>query len=75
MDTRELRRCRRRVQLVFQDPATALNPLFTLEEIVTEPLFIAGLPRKQRREQALAVMEQVGLPARWSARRWVPMCG
>jgi ABC-type glutathione transport system ATPase component len=69
VDARELRRCRRKVQLVFQDPATALNPLFTLEEIVTEPLLIAGLPRKQRREQALAVMEQVGLPARWSARR------
>ena len=69
MDARELRRCRRKVQLVFQDPATALNPLLTLEEIVTEPLLLAGLPRKQRREQALAVMEQVGLQAGWSARR------
>ncbi len=61
---------RRQVQLIFQDPASALNPRFTAAEIVAEPLRVQRLAgRAQRRRRALAAMEQVGLLARWADRR------
>ena len=67
---RERRAARRQIQLIFQDPASALNPRFTAAEIVAEPLVIqkAGTTGERRR-QALAAMERVGLLARWSGRR------
>lgn len=62
----ELLPIRRKVQLVFQDPASALNPRFTAGEIVAEPLLIQRIGTKaQQRERALGLMEQVGLPAKW----------
>jgi peptide/nickel transport system ATP-binding protein len=66
----ELRRLRPLSQLIFQDPATALNPRFTAEEIVAEPLRVAGeasAPERGRRAREL--MEQVGLSPDWAGRR------
>jgi ABC-type glutathione transport system ATPase component len=55
---------RRRIQMVFQDPASALNPALTAGEIIAEPLVIQREGTKlQRRERALHLMEQVGLDA------------
>ncbi|MBI3664384.1 MAG: ABC transporter ATP-binding protein [Acidobacteria bacterium] len=66
----ELRAARREIQLIFQDPAAALNPRLTAEEIVAEPLLIAGaLPKQERRERVLDLMEQVGLPGDAADRR------
>lgn len=60
----ELRIVRRHIQLVFQHSATALNPRFSAVEIVAEPLRIqAKMPKRQYFEYALAMMEQVGIPA------------
>lgn len=54
---------RRQIQMIFQDPTSALNPRLTAGEIIAEPLLIQGQGTKaQRREQALNVMQQVGLP-------------
>lgn len=54
---------RRRIQVVFQDPASALNPSMTAQEIIEEPLVIQKIGiRSERRELALKLMEQVGLP-------------
>jgi ABC-type glutathione transport system ATPase component len=62
----ELFPIRRKVQLVFQDPASALNPRFTAGEIVAEPLLIQRIGTKtQQRERALGLMEQLGLPPKW----------
>ncbi|HKD78712.1 MAG TPA: ATP-binding cassette domain-containing protein [Candidatus Angelobacter sp.] len=41
---RELRRLRRDLQIIFQDPFASLNPRMRVEEIVTEPLLIHGVP-------------------------------
>lgn len=61
---------RRKIQLIFQDPATALNPRFSAAEIVGEPLRIQErLKARERRSRALEAMGQVGLLARWADRR------
>lgn len=62
----ELFPIRRKAQLVFQDPASALNPRFTAGQIVAEPLLIQRIGTKaQQRERALGLMDQVGLPPKW----------
>ena len=67
---RRLMPLRRQIQLIFQDPANALNPRFTAAEIVAEPLRIQNLMKSEdRRRRALRTMEQVGLLARWADRR------
>jgi ABC-type oligopeptide transport system ATPase subunit len=58
----ELRPFRRRMQVVFQDSYSALDPMFTLWKIVAEPLHIhrIGTPREQR-ARALDWLGRVGL--------------
>jgi len=60
----DLRRARRRLQMVFQDPYASLNPRFTAEEIVAEPLinYRAGT-RSERRDKVAALFRSVGLNA------------
>jgi oligopeptide/dipeptide ABC transporter ATP-binding protein len=56
---RELRRARRRMQMVFQDPYSSLDPRFTVEDIVREPFAVQGeTPPPGRIAELLA---QVGL--------------
>lgn len=43
MNGKELRKLRRRMQIIFQDPYASLNPRMTVEEILGEPLEIHGL--------------------------------
>lgn len=59
------RRARRRVQIVFQDPAAALNPRHSIGRIVAEPLVVNGLAggRAARRQRVEALLTAVGLPA------------
>ena len=61
-----LRRARRDIQMVFQDPYASLDPRMTVERIVCEPLTALEQPRPGRSEQRLRaqqVLEQVGLRA------------
>ena len=73
---RELFPLRRKVQMVFQDPTSALNPRMTASEIIAEPLVIhrVGTAAGQR-ETALQLMEQVGLPATWAEKRPLEFSG
>ena len=60
----ELRRLRRDMQIIFQDPFGSLDPRMTVEQIVCEPLAIHGNEsRKSRRERAAEAMRAVGLDA------------
>ena len=58
-----LRRLRRRMQMIFQDPYGSLNPRLRIGNAVAEPL-LAHLPeltRAQRQEKVLALLTRVGL--------------
>ncbi len=65
--TLDRRAVARRVQPVFQDPYSSLNPRRTVAAIVAFPLEVHGIGSKaQRRVQALEMLERVGLPARYA---------
>jgi ABC-type glutathione transport system ATPase component len=66
----------REIQLIFQDPTSALNPRLTAEEIIAEPLAIQRIGTKQsRRVRSLELMEQVGLPGRSGHKRPLEFSG
>ena len=59
---RPLRRARRRIQMVFQDPLACLNPLMPVGEAIADPLLIHGLASKpQARAKARELLAAVGL--------------
>jgi ABC-type glutathione transport system ATPase component len=59
---RELREIRPLVQLVFQDPALALNPRFTVLDVLVEPWLIQGrMGWRERTDCAAALLDRVGL--------------
>ncbi len=60
-----LRRVRRRIQMIFQDPFASLNPRMTVERIIAEPMQIHGIGanRAERRDRVRALLDEVGLPA------------
>jgi len=64
-----LREIRRRMQMVFQDPAAALNPRHTVEELIAEPLRVEGrLNRAEIATRVAELKELVGLPAQMRSR-------
>ena len=57
-----LRKLRRQMQIIFQDPFSSLNPRMKISSILAEPLAIHGLvPAKDRREKVLELLKTVGL--------------
>ena len=51
------------ISMIFQDPMTSLNPLFTIEEQVCNPLIRhKKLSKKEARKRAVEVLDQVGIP-------------
>jgi peptide/nickel transport system ATP-binding protein len=62
MQGEALRKMRRRVQLIFQDPIASLNPRRRIGDIIAEPLLIAGVKDPKRRGQLVhEVLSAVGL--------------
>ncbi|PTX59062.1 peptide/nickel transport system ATP-binding protein/oligopeptide transport system ATP-binding protein [Melghirimyces profundicolus] len=60
----EMRRMRRELQMVFQDPFASLNPRKTAGEIIEEPLQVHGIgSAKERKEQVKELLRVVGLDA------------
>lgn len=61
---------RRRVQMVFQHPKQSLNPRFTVEQTLDEPLrFLLQLPSPQRSARIDDLLDQVGLDQSFRDRR------
>lgn len=60
-----LRRLRRQFQIIFQDPASSMNPRMLVEDIVAEGMLAQGLGgnRSARRGRIEELLDQVGLPA------------
>ncbi|MDL2402849.1 ABC transporter ATP-binding protein [Rhizobium mayense] len=64
LDALNLRRMRRSIQMIFQDPFASLNPRMTIGAAVAEPFIEHGLgTRAQAREKAADLLERVGLMA------------
>ena len=66
MSPREFHEYKRRIQIIFQNPYASLNPRFTVEQILTEPMMLHGIGRVhlERARMAQALLDRVGLPAR-----------
>ncbi|MDY6765190.1 MAG: oligopeptide/dipeptide ABC transporter ATP-binding protein [Halobacteria archaeon] len=65
MDNNEIKKFRRRAQIVFQDPFSSLDPRMTIGDIIREPLVVHGIgSKKDRREKAKELLERVGLSAK-----------
>ena len=65
----ELRRLRRDMQIIFQDPYSSLNPRMTVGQIVEEPLIVHQITdRRARRARAAELLGLVGLEASHSSR-------
>ncbi|MEK9777080.1 MAG: dipeptide ABC transporter ATP-binding protein, partial [Quisquiliibacterium sp.] len=63
LSNKAMRPLRRRMQVVFQDPYNSLSPRMTVEQIVAEGLALhrPALSAQERREQIVAMLEEVGL--------------
>jgi oligopeptide/dipeptide ABC transporter ATP-binding protein len=64
LDKPALRPLRRRMQMIFQDPFSSLNPRLKVRDIIEEAFVIHAIGTKRdRRERVAKLMDQVGLPA------------
>jgi peptide/nickel transport system ATP-binding protein len=62
LDKRQLKRLRRNIQMIFQDPYSSLNPRMTLLQIVGEPLLVNGVAQgKELTKQVAELLDVVGL--------------
>ena len=62
LDKKDMRKLRRNVQIIFQDPVSSLNPRMNILEIVGEPLLVNGIARGREMEELVKkVILQVGL--------------
>jgi peptide/nickel transport system ATP-binding protein len=68
--TAQLRPVRQRMQIVFQDPYSALNPRMTVGDFVAEPLLIHGVypDAAERRDHVADLFRQVGLDPTFATR-------
>ena len=69
LPNKEMRRLRREMQIIFQDPYASLNPRMTIRAIVSEPLKIHGIGGKiDQRERVADLLQRVGLDPKYADR-------
>jgi oligopeptide/dipeptide ABC transporter ATP-binding protein len=62
LSQRNLKKFRKKIQIIFQDPYASLNPRMTIGQILEEPLMVHGLGnRQERKNQVVQLLEKVGL--------------
>lgn len=65
----EMRRFRREMQIIFQDPYSSLDPRLSILSIVSEPLKIHGISNKsERRERVADLLTKVGMDPAYMSR-------
>jgi len=70
LSSKEMRKMRRDIQMVFQDPYASLNPRHTVGKILEEPLIVHGIGKsKERKERVQEYLEIVGLSS-YHAKRY-----
>lgn len=61
-DRQTMKKLRQRVQLIFQDPYSSLNPRMTVLDIIAEPLEVHGIAKGQKKRERIGeLLETVGL--------------
>jgi len=69
LNSKEMNGLRPKMQIIFQDPYSSLNPRFTVERIIGEAMLIHSLVDKNGlREKVDAVMEKVGMSPKYKTR-------
>ncbi len=69
LPARAMTRLRRRMQIIFQDPASSLDPRMTIGHIVAEPLKVHfSMRRRQRRQRVNELLRRVGLAEEYANR-------
>ena len=69
LDSGDMRRMRKHMQIVFQDPYASLNPRMTVGTIIAEPLVIHGVKSKQERTDRVGeLLRKVGLDPKYGSR-------
>lgn len=69
LKSEEMRKLRKDMQIVFQDPYASLNPRHTVEKIISEPMIVHGIGnKKERREKVEYLLEKVGLSSYHASR-------
>jgi len=62
LGSEDMRKMRRDIQIIFQDPYASLNPRHTVEKIIGEPLLVYGMKSsKERKARVKELLEVVGL--------------
>ena len=65
---KDMKKLKRNMQYIFQDPYASLNPIMTIGEIVEEPLKIHGLERGHEKDLVLKIFKDVGLDPKFYRR-------
>lgn len=69
LSSKKLKPLRRHMQMIFQHPASSLNPSMTIEEILWEPFQIHGIGNPKEKNNLVGdLLSQVGLPNHFSRR-------
>ncbi len=57
----ELKEFQNKMQIIFQDPYSALNPFWNVEEILDEPMSQIGMPAAEKKERMESLLNKVGM--------------
>ena len=76
LSAKEMRALRPKLQIIFQDPYSSLNPRITIGDAIAEPIMVhssrlpreSRISRESRQSRVLELMQQVGLDPDWYTR-------